>query len=322
MTISRGVMWVMAIGLLAYGVSSAAEPKFADGVSVQRFVEVDTSVKPSHPQPKLPDGMQAHEDVVYCTVGDRALKLDLYVPKGDGPLPGVVLVHGGGWIGGNKESFRPMAQRIAAAGFVTATIEYRLATEAQFPAAVEDCKAAVRWMRAHAEAYHVDRDRIGAVGGSAGGHLVAMLATTGKSRLFEGSGGNADQRSDLQATAMMGAGVDQVTRAKETKNPIKSQLLFFGGKLDEKADVYAAASPITHISKDTPPLLFIEGEFDSPGQRYIEMRRQLDALGVPNQLIVIQGAKHGVWNSNPWFEPFTDNIIGFLKQTLVERHDK
>lgn len=306
---------ILSISFVALSLSAATFTP-APGVKVDKFVEVPKDVKPSRAADKTPDGVTAYENLVFGTGGGRDLKLDLYAPKGEGPFPGVIVVHGGGWTGGNKEAFRSMAQQLAAKGFVTATIDYRLATEAKFPGAVEDCKAAVRWMRANAKKYRIDPKRIGGVGGSAGGHLVGMLAGTGKSRKFEGDGGNEKESSALQACVMMGAGVDQATRAAETKKLIESQLVFFGGPYEEKKDVYVAASPITHLSKDTPPTLLIEGEFDTPGERYIEFRKKLDELKVPNRLIIIQGGKHGCWGSNPWFTPFVEEISGYLHETL------
>ena len=293
-----------------------AEWKPEPGVSVQRFIEIPADAPRSKAQVALPEGVTAHEDVVFGTGGGRELKLDLYEPAGEGPHPTVMLVHGGGWIGGTKEAFRPTAMALATRGFVAATVEYRLATEAAFPGAVEDCKAALRWLRANAANYGIDPARIGAVGGSAGGHLVAMVATTADPAQFEGSGGNPDKSSALQAAVLMGAGVDQATRAQETPKPIQSQLIFFGGTYAEKKDVYEAASPITHVSEKTPPMLFMEGEFDQPGMRYIEMRKKLDALGVPNRLVVVQGGKHGCWGSNPWLMPMVEETAAFMKTHL------
>ena len=291
-------------------------PEFAPGVKVDKFIEIPADAKPSRAKDEVPDGVTAHLDLEFATGSDRSLKLDLYAPEAEGVYPGVIVIHGGGWANGSKEAFRAMAQQLAARGFVAATIEYRLSGEAQFPAAVEDCKAAVRWMRANAATYQVDPDRIGAVGGSAGGHLAAMVALTGDSKLFEGSGGNPDVSSELQAVVIMGSGVDQVTRAKEAKAPIGNQLTFFGGSYEKKKEAYRAGSPITHVSKHDPPLLIIEGEKDSPGERYPEFRSRLNEVGVSNRLVVVQGGKHGCWNSHPWFLPMTDEIAGFLHEKL------
>lgn len=293
------------------------EFKAAPGVLVQRFIEIPKDASRSKADTKVPDGVTPHENMVFGAGGGRELKLDLYAPSGEGLHAAVILVHGGGWTGGNKEAFRPMAAQLAARGFVVATVEYRLATEALFPGAVEDCKAAVRWLRANAAIYKIDPARIGAVGGSAGGHLVGMVATTAEPAQFEGTGGNAEQSSALQAAVLMGAGVDQATRAQETPKPIESQVIFFGGTYAEKKEVYVGASPITHVSAKTPPMLFIEGEFDTPGVRYVEMRKKLDLLHISNRLVIVQGGKHGCWGQNPWMMPMVDEIAAFLKSHLA-----
>ncbi len=295
-----------------------AAPKFAPGVKVDKFVEVSSDTKPFRARDKVPNGIIAHTDLVFGRGGARALKLDLYAPaaKSGRMRPGVVLVHGGGWAGGNRQSFRAMAQQLARRGFVAATIDYRLSGEARFPSAVEDCKAAVRWMRANAKKHRIDPERIGAVGGSAGGHLASMVALTGDSKLFEGKGGHPDASSALQAAVIMGAGVDQVTRALEAKKPIANQLTFFGGPYEKRKEAYAQGSPITHISKGDPPILIIEGEKDSPGERYPAFRRKLDEAGVAHRLVIVQGGKHGCWGSHPWFTPMTEEIAVFLHEKL------
>ncbi|MDF1754056.1 MAG: alpha/beta hydrolase [Verrucomicrobiales bacterium] len=258
-------------------------------------------------------------DITYANYGDRAVKLDLYLPANESTelRPAVVLIHGGGWIGGSRKNFRPTAMRLAAAGYVVANISYRLATEAKFPGCVSDAKTAVRWMRAHASEHRIDTNRIYAIGGSAGGHLAAMVATSpGK---FEGEGGWSNQSSEVAGVIMMGTGVDQVTRVKESKSgSVKNCVIFFGGELSEKPEVYADGSPITHISKKTPPTLFLDGEFDNPGKRYVEMRKQLDELGVQHELVVIPGAKHGQWGKEPWKAPFEDAMLKFLSKLQSE----
>ncbi len=263
-------------------------------------------------QNPVPDSISETLDIVYANYGERAVQLDLYAPPTDDKArPGIVLIHGGGWVGGSRKAFRNTAMRLATEGYVVANIDYRLATEAKFPGCVSDAKAAVRWMRSNADKHGIDPERIYAIGGSAGGHLAAMVATSpGK---FEGEGGNADQSSAVQGVIMMGTGVDQVARVKESKSgSVKSCVIFFGGEYSEKPEVYAAGSPITHISKSTPPILFLDGEFDNPGQRYIDMRKQLDELGVKHDLVVIPGAKHGQWGKEPWKTPFEDAMLKFL----------
>lgn len=272
------------------------------------------------PEP-LADGVTVERGIAYATFGDRKVAMDLFHPAGDGLHPGILLVHGGGWTSGNRQSFEAFAIELAKRGYVVANIDYRLATEAKFPAAVLDCKAAVRWLRSNAARLHLDPGRIAGVGGSAGGHLVGMVATTGHDPTkFEEADHSPGQSSALQAAVLMGAGVDQVTRVKETKGQrIENCVVFFGAEFSENPDIYAQGSPITHVSKRTPPILFLDGGLDMPGERYVDMRERLDALGVLNEFTVIDGAKHGQWGREPWLTPYIEAIDVFLRKTLVPK---
>ena len=125
---------------------------------------------------EVPATLKAEFDIVYGKTPEQELKLDVYRPKNDTVLPACVLVHGGGWIGGDKERFRALGLALAEKGYVVANVEYRLAGAAKYPAAMQDCSLAVRWVRANAKRFALDPQRIGAWGGSAGGHLVGLLA--------------------------------------------------------------------------------------------------------------------------------------------------
>jgi acetyl esterase/lipase len=256
-------------------------------------------------------------EVVYASYGDRELHLDWVRPDDEKIYPGIVLVHGGGWIGGSRKSFQTTAEDLARAGYVVANVDYRLATEAKFPGAVLDVKAAVRWMRSNAAMLGLDPGKIGGVGGSAGGHLTAMLAATGDDEAFPGTTNHPDQSDALQAAVIMGAGVDQVARVKETKSgSIKNCVIFFGGEFSEVPEVYAAGSPITHLSKSTAPTLMLDGEFDKPGERYPEYRAKLDSFGVRNEFVMIPGAKHGEWGKAAFRPAFVAAMVGFLDSAL------
>lgn len=257
--------------------------------------------------------MTARRDIVYASPGGRDLTMDVYLPAGEGPFPGVLLVHGGGWTGGSRHAFQPVAAMLAGHGHVVANVDYRLATEAKFPGAVLDCKAALRWMRAHAGELRLDPERIGGVGGSAGGHLVGMVATTGDRKFAGESAGQPS--ATLKAAVLMGAGVDQVARVKAAKNRhIENCSIFFGAEYAENPEIYAEGSPITHVSAETPPLLFLDGEFDQPGERYVDMRKKLDALGVTNEFVMIPGARHGQWGAEPWRTPFVEAMAAFFEK--------
>ncbi len=151
------------------------------------------------PQGKVPEGTTVHRNLEYVKGGHERQRLDLYVPeKADGPLPVIVWVHGGAWLTGSKEGGGP-ALPFVGKGYAVASINYRLSQHAKFPAQIEDCKAAIRWLRANAKTYNLDPGRFGVWGASAGGHLVALLGTSGDVKDLEGNAGTDDQSSRVQA---------------------------------------------------------------------------------------------------------------------------
>ncbi|HEV3142959.1 MAG TPA: alpha/beta hydrolase, partial [Gemmataceae bacterium] len=152
-------------------------------------------------------------DLVYGKGGDADLKLDLAMPRdGTGPFLAIVCVHGGGWKSGKRQDLGKTIEGMAARGYVAVTVSYRFSPAAKFPAQIEDCKAAVRWLRANAKKYRVNPERIGAFGYSAGGHLACLLGTTDKNDGLEGSGGNPDQSSRVQAVVSYFGPTDFTTK--------------------------------------------------------------------------------------------------------------
>jgi acetyl esterase/lipase len=273
-----------------------------------------------NPTFRLPDSVEIKADLVYARYGAREMHLDLFLPKqGAGPFPAVLYIHGGGWRGGNKTAFRRQAAYLATQGFIGACIEYRLSGEAKFPAAVNDAKAAVRWVRANAARYRINPDKIGAAGGSAGGHLVAMLGTTHKVREFDQGGGNENVSSRVQAVAAFNPAVDLVAMgklaAKEANHPVHT---FLGATLAERPDRYTEASPITYVDRDAAPHLFLHGNADKtvPYQQSVDMMKKLKAAGVPAELFTAEGAAHGFFNRPPWFEPTLKRMEEFFRGVL------
>ena len=276
--------------------------------------------KAQDPPFELPPGVVVERDLVYARYGARELKLDLYRPESaEGPLPGVVFIHGGGWSGGNRSAFRRQAAHLAARGFIGATIEYRLSGEATYPAAVHDSKAAVRWMRANAARYRINPDRIAAAGGSAGGHLVAMLGTSARLRELEGDGGNAKFSSGVQAVAAFNPALDLMSLAGGTENAQNAVQRFLGGPLAKMPEVYAQASPITHAGKGSAPHLFLHGTADAlvPHQQSVEMHKKLQAAGVRAELFSAEGAQHGFFNGPPHYQPTLERMEQFFRSVLL-----
>ena len=291
------------------------------GRAVARQQRKKPTVKTSRVRPELPTGVEQHLGLAFAEYGERELKLDLYRQKDTPakPQPAVIFIHGGGWYKGDPSSYTPMAQQLATAGFVTANIEYRLAGEATFPAAIQDCKAAVRWLRANAARYHLDPARIGAVGGSAGGHLCGLLATSSQLEQLEGGGGNPEQPSAIQAAVIMAGTMDLTTTEaleRATIDPRHRLITFMGGTWKQAEQNYIDASPNRHIDAKTPPLCFMDGEFDRPGERYVETTRKLDALQIEYESHLIKNAPHPFWAVDPFFQPALEHVRAFFKKHL------
>ena len=209
-----------------------------------------------------------------------------------------------------------MMERLAQRGFVTALVSYRLSTEAKYPAAIHDCKAALRTLRAHAAELKIDPERIGCMGGSAGGHLSGLTAmTTGKPE-FEGDGPNKNFSSVVKAAIVMAATQDLVASFKD--KPGEGAVLFFGASYQEKPDVYQEASPITHVRAGVPPTIFIEGEKDTLKIGRVEMMEKLNALGVETAVHTLKDAPHPFWMSQPWLDKTVEISAAFFKKHLGE----
>ena len=265
--------------------------------------------------------LNAIRDVTYATYGKKTLEMDIYRPKGSwGKLPAVVCIHGGGWWKGNRASHANVAQAIADRGYVAATISYRLSGEAPFPAAIHDCKAAVRYLRANADQYGIDAEQIGAIGLSAGGHLTALLATSGGVAELEGGGGNAEFSSRIQAAVPMGAQTDLLSdrtkqiSAVEERGKIWRQ--FLGGSQENAPSSYRLASPLHHLDANDPPCWFITGETDDPSTHADRFRKEMDELGTPSNLTIIQDAPHAFLNKQDWFNQMLETTDAFFKKTL------
>lgn len=265
-------------------------------------------------------------DLIYKRVGDVSLKIDLYLPKSlTSPPPMILCIHGGGWSRGNKRQCP--AIMMVKDGYAVASMQYRLTGEAAFPAQIEDCKAAVRWLRANAQKYRFDPDRIGVWGHSSGAHLAALLGTSGDVKSLEGAGENQQYSSRVQAVCEISGPADLVrmhrdvangasSRAAEAKAAIEALI---GGPIAANQEAAIAASPTTYISKDDPPFLIIHGAEDStvPVSQSELFAGALKTAGVPVTLDVVPRRGHGT--GGPRFEPM---IKAFFDKTLRKTAEK
>ena len=251
--------------------------------------------------------IEEHKDLTYANRGEIALQLDLYRPVDmDEPLPAIVCIHGGGWSKGSRQGYSRIAQALAKKGFVTATISYRLSGVAQFPAQIEDCRAAVDWLRAHAADYGIDPSRMASIGHSAGGHLSALLATS--------------DGVDLKAAIATGAQTDLLSeRNRQVSSSSDKGLIwrqFLGGSQDEKRELYRQASPLAHLDAADPPIFFITGEQDDPSTRADDFREKAAEMGLHAGLLIIDDQGHNFFNTPESFDQTINASAGFLWKHL------
>jgi acetyl esterase/lipase len=267
----------------------------------------DTKIKTAH-------------DVTYTKAGDRELKLDIAEPaEGDGPFPAVVFIHGGGWAAGDKSSYRPLLDVLAKHGYVAISVQYRFAPDDVFPAQIHDVKAAVRWLRAHAKEHKVDVERIGATGGSAGGHLALLLGVTDADDGLEGDVEKDAPSSRVQAVVNFFGPTDLL--AKDIP-PVSQGILkkFLGGTVDEKTDLAKQASPLTYVTKDDPPILTFQGTKDPlvPGSQAVYLGAAMTRAEVPGRVEFLIGAGHG-WGGEE-MERTVKEMIEFFDQHLKPKN--
>lgn len=268
------------------------------------------------PPAPLPEGTKTYGNLRYGPHEERNI-LDLYVPKaGEKPYPLVIWIHGGGWRNGSKESARP-ALPLLGEGFAVATINYRLSGHAVFPAQIEDCKAAIRFLRANSAKYGLDPDRFGVMGSSAGGHLVALVGTSGGVSDLEGNVGDHDDVSSrVQAVCDWYGPTDFLQMGGGHNNADSPESLLLGGAIQEHKDRAARANPITYATGDDPPFLIMHGTRDPAvpyGQSEL-LDAALRKTGVSATLVPIEGAGHG----GPEFQTpeVRDRVVAFFRRQL------
>ncbi|MCP5557613.1 MAG: alpha/beta hydrolase fold domain-containing protein [Verrucomicrobiaceae bacterium] len=251
-------------------------------------------------QSPQPDKVVSHRDLIYVEGGHERHKLDLYLPSGDhGPLPLLIWVHGGGWQNGSKDGAPPLRAGYLEKGYAVASINYRLSSHAVFPAQIEDCKAAIRWLRAHAEQYGLDPKRFGVWGSSAGGHLVALIGTSGGVKEFD-VGANLDQSSSVQAVCDYYGPTDfkvfvstpGYERHAAADSP-EAKLL--GGAVLQNKDKAARVNSITYVTPDDPPFLIVHGDKDGtvPINQSQLLFEALTKAKVSAHFHTIHGVGHG-----------------------------
>ena len=258
-------------------------------------------------------------NVVFENVQGKDVCLDVYLdPNISWKQPLIIYIHGGGWQGRTKIDGAVYADSFLKRGYVYATIDYRLTNEAIFPAQIQDAKAAVRFLRAHAADYHLDPEKIGVFGHSSGGHLVSLLGTTNGDPQFD-TGDNLTVSNAVQAVCDMSGPVDLTT-----PDPALGSMLtkLLGGSVDQKMELAKLASPINHITSTCPPFLILHGA-DDPAVPPAESEAFASALqkaGVPVQIMLLPGQPH---NLNLWAKTdkgtYLNIIVDFFDANLKKK---
>ena len=273
----------------------------------------------------IPDDVKLEEDIAYREGKSEKWKLDLFLPTGDKAggakkRPAIVFIHGGGWRSGDKGGGQWRSQPVAYAqkGYVCVSVNYRLTDETPLPGCIEDCKNAVRWLRAHAEKYGVDPDRIGAYGNSAGAHLVSVLGLADKAAGLEGDGPYQDYSSAIQAVVCSAPPTDLVNwDGKSEFDPRRGKRLFGASDLEEGIALARKCSPVTYVKKGVP-FLVIHGTADRTvpvfqGDSFVEA---LKKAGADVTYIRVEGAGHGVFGQAS--EKTGPAMEAFFKRTLID----
>lgn len=251
------------------------------------------------------EGIKAITDIDYAGTGNPRQTLDLFVPEkpaSEDPLPVVVFIHGGGWQNGDKNGGgRKLSALLKSGNYAGASIGYRLTDEAQWPSQIHDCKAGIRWIRAHAEEHGLDPNRIAVWGTSAGGHLVAMLGTSNGVEELEGAiGPHTDQSSEVHAvvdffgpTEMLTMGDGEGFASHNSPTSPESKLL--GGAVQEVPEIAKSASPIEHVTTDDAPFLIVHGDKDPvvPYAQSVDFEKKLEAAGVSAIFLTVEDGGHG-----------------------------
>jgi acetyl esterase/lipase len=293
------------------------KPQFvALGIMLSFHLDLPAA-SPRERLPALPAGALVHRDLAYVTQGHERQRLDLYLPKEGARVPVIVYIHGGAFKMGNKTDDPPL--EYVARGYAVASINYRLSQHALFPAQIEDCKAAVRWLRAHATDYRLDPDRLASWGPSAGGHLAAMLGTTGEERSFD-VGEHLGHSSRVQAVIDYFGPTDflQMDAHRPPGGMVHDgadspESLLVGGAIQEYPDKVRRANPVTYIAAKAPPFLVIHGDSDPlvPCHQSQLLVSALRQAGIDVTFYTVKNGGHG---------GFKDPQVPVLTREFLERH--
>lgn len=273
----------------------------------------------------IPDNVLFEKGIEYANPDGQHLQANIARPKSaHGVLPCVLCIHGGGFRAGNREGYNGLLLRFAERGYVAASVSYRLAPAYQFPAAIFDVKAAVRWLKANAKLYNIDPERIGVTGDSAGGHLAQFLGVTASVAQFEGSAGNLNQSSTVACVVNRYGPSDFTKSYGKSVDAAEVLPLWLGGNLETARQKHVLSSPLNWVTPAAAPTLLLHGTEDKyvAHEQAVWMRDRLQACGVQVEMLTLEGAGHGFKGADA--DKAERAMFGFFDKflkTAKQRHD-
>jgi acetyl esterase/lipase len=280
--------------------------------------------KKNHPEitmadSAMPSNVKVLRNVLYTKTPERNLYLDIYWPAGKPgkTLPAVLMVHGGGWRSGDRSHNNTLARQLAARGFVTVTADYRLSTDALYPAAVNDLKTAVSWLRANAESQGIDTNKIAILGFSAGGQLASLIGTTNDSQTYKsaipGHSANVQAIVDIDGTL---AFIHPESGEGDDSRSTSAATYWFGYSKTQKPALWHEAGALNHTGADTPPVLFINSSVSRMHAGRDDMIKKMNELGIYSEVHSFSDAPHTFMFFDPWFKPTLQYIDAFLNRVF------
>lgn len=257
--------------------------------------------------------------VPYCTRGDKSLLLDVFAPrqKTTAPRKAIIIIHGGGWRSGNRNLHHGLATKLATMGYVCFTPEYRLSTDALFPAAVHDVKAAIRWVRKQATAYNIDPKNISIAGHSAGGELAAFMGATNGKKEWDGAGCEPGTPSDVQAVIDIDgilAFIHPESGEGDDSRRTSAATYWFGYPKTANDAIWKSASPLTHVGKASAPMLFLASSVDRMHAGRDDYNKALSSHGIYSETVNYKTAPHSFILFNPWIDSAANAMHAFLQK--------
>lgn len=313
---------IFQCAVMALAFCMSVEPLVAtpqnEAVDEAYLESLRTEVHPKHP-PRVSDGVLFRAKVVFGKAGERDLTADVFTPKNipSKPRPAIVFLHGGSWMFGSPSQFHYHSDYLAKKyGFFAVSVDYRLSGEAKFPAALQDAKCAIRWVRSHAKKLNIDPERVAICGGSAGGHLSSMVATTAGVKAYEGNGGNQAFPSHANAVILFNGEFDMWDLV-EKKSLIDAMKQFIGGTPEQMPEKYDELSSIKRIDVTTPPTLLLHGTEDKcvSHEQAVAFYSRLREVGVHAELAIYEGKPHAWFNK----EPDRTETVQRMEKFLVSR---